>query len=42
MRPLVENVERPLALLILIAVLAPFFFLSWAFWRDNRLAKKFD
>jgi hypothetical protein len=42
MRPLIENVERPLALFLLAVVLASIIFLGWAYWRDNNLAKGFD
>jgi hypothetical protein len=42
MRPLIENVERPLALFLMAVVLAPFLFLGWAVWRDKSLAKGLD
>jgi hypothetical protein len=42
MRPLVENIERPIALFLMAVMLTLFVFLCWACWRDNSLAKSFD
>ena len=42
MRPLVENIERPIALFLMAVMLALLVFLGWALWRDNSLAKGFD
>jgi hypothetical protein len=35
-------IEWPLALLLLIFVLAPFLCYGWAYWRDGSLARGFD
>ena len=35
-------IEWPLALLLLISVLAPFVCYGWAYWRDGSLARGFD
>lgn len=42
MRPLIEDIERPIAFFLMSAMLALFLLLGWALWRDNSLAKGFD
>lgn len=42
MRPLIENIERPIALFLMAVMVWLLMFLGWALWRDNSLAKGFD
>ena len=42
MRPLIENIERPIALFLMAVMVWLLILLGWALWRDNSLAKGFD
>jgi hypothetical protein len=42
MRPLIENIERPIVLYLIAVLLALVVGFGWALWRDNSLAKGFD